>query len=115
MSARTEWQWQDDDATLRVGNPPCGCGNHLGAGPESYRTHDQAIGTGVGLRAAGRSCYFPYTTFEVVLMGCSPDLQFIAGLMTADRHVALAAMDQYDMSNLHGMAMRVLHGGWCPI
>src|SRR4029450_8880114 len=39
----------------------------------------------------GAPAIFHYTTFEVVLMGCSPDLQFIAGLMTADRHVALGA------------------------
>jgi ABC-type cobalamin transport system permease subunit len=58
---------------------------------------------------------FPPFSLDVVLMGRSPDLRFIAGLMTADRHVALAALDQYDMSKLYGTAMRVLHGGWCPI
>ena len=42
MSARTEWQRQDHAATLRVGNPPCGCGHYLVAGPDPHRTHDQA-------------------------------------------------------------------------
>jgi iron complex transport system ATP-binding protein len=53
----------------------------------------------------------PYTALDVVLMGRSPHLRFMAGPTTADRHCALAAMDQLGIAHLAARRFPELSGG----
>jgi iron complex transport system ATP-binding protein len=53
----------------------------------------------------------PYTAFEVVLMGRSSYLRFMVGPTTADRHLALAAMDQLGIVHLAARRFPELSGG----
>ena len=59
----------------------------------------------------GTLAVFPYTAFEVVLMGRSPHLRFMAGPTTADRHLAMAAMDQLGIRHLTARRFPELSGG----
>jgi iron complex transport system ATP-binding protein len=53
----------------------------------------------------------PHTAFDVVLMGRSSHLRFMAGPTTADRHLALAAMEQLGIVHLAARRFPELSGG----
>ena len=59
----------------------------------------------------GTPTMFPYTAYEVVVMGRIPHLRFMAGPTTADRHLALAAMDQLGIAHLTTRRFPELSGG----
>jgi iron complex transport system ATP-binding protein len=59
----------------------------------------------------GMTTVLPYTAFEVVLMGRSPYLRFMAGPRAADRQHALAVMEQLGIAYLAARRFSELSGG----